>query len=204
MIEIKDSLYYMLDCEHYSKNGPQRYIVRLLEYMPGVPLARVVVQLDMLYKLGSLTALMNLTLQDFKPSSNNYFDPDSLWNISNLLKLTPLLEVLNGNPMKKLVYDVLQVCTSSLLPKLPYCRSGPIHGDLNDYNILVEECTEDVNHQTTHMSLVHSPNICPTSEEKDSLFFLVVSRMASSIVLCQHTAALWQLLLLEAASATWQ
>uniref|UniRef100_UPI00358E4855 hydroxylysine kinase-like isoform X1 n=2 Tax=Myxine glutinosa TaxID=7769 RepID=UPI00358E4855 len=226
-----------------SENGPKRYIVRLLEYMPGVPLARVAVELDMFYKLGSLIAFMNLTLQDFKPSSENYFDPNSLWNMSNLLKLIPLVKSLDGNSIQKLVHDVLQVCASSMLPQLPYFRSGPIHGDLNDDNILVEECTEDVN-QTTHMSLVHSPKICPTSknynisgiidfadifpgfyvselailmvymmlnhpekivvgghvmagyesvmpltgEEKDSLFFAVISRIVISIVLCQHEA----------------
>jgi len=121
--------------------------------------------------------------------------------------------------------------------------TGLIHGDLNVYNILVEECMEEVN-QTTHASLVHSPNVCPTNknynisgiidfsdllpgyyvselailmaytmgvhpekmmvgghiiagyesvmpltvEEKDSLFFSVVYRLASSIVLCHHTA----------------
>uniref|UniRef100_UPI00358E1E79 hydroxylysine kinase-like isoform X2 n=1 Tax=Myxine glutinosa TaxID=7769 RepID=UPI00358E1E79 len=226
-----------------SKNGPQRYIVRLLEYMPGVPLARVVVQLDMLYKLGSLIAFMNLTLQDFKPSSQNYFDHNSLWNTSDLLKIIPLLKFLDGNPIQKLAHDALKVCTSSILPKLPHFRSGPIHSDLNDGNILVEECTEDVN-QTSHTSLVHSPKICPTSknynisgiidfgdftpgyyvsdlallmvymmlnhpekivvgghvmagyesvmpltgEEKDTLFFLVVSRIVISIVLTHRRA----------------
>uniref|UniRef100_A0A8C4Q8E6 Hydroxylysine kinase n=1 Tax=Eptatretus burgeri TaxID=7764 RepID=A0A8C4Q8E6_EPTBU len=193
----------MCDRGSTIRNGPQKYIVRLLEYMPGVPLSRVVVQSDMFYKL------------------ENYFDPDSLWNISNLLKLMPLLEVLNGNPIKKLVCDVLQVCTSSLLPKLPYCRF--IHGDLNVYNILVEECMEEnykisgiidfgdsfPGYYVSELAIlmayamgVHPEkmmvgghiiagyeSVMPlTAEEKDSLFFSVVSRLASSIVLCQHTA----------------
>uniref|UniRef100_A0A8C4X1G3 Hydroxylysine kinase n=1 Tax=Eptatretus burgeri TaxID=7764 RepID=A0A8C4X1G3_EPTBU len=194
------------------------YIVRLLEYMPGVPLSKVVVQSDMFYKLGNLTAFMNLTLQ--VPFCITVV---TLHLAIKCIKcvLMPLLEVLNGNPIKKLVCDVLQVCTSSLLPKLPYCRL--IHGDLNDYNILVEECMEENykisgiidfsdlfpgyymselailmvytmgNHPEKMMVGGHViagyESVMPlTAEEKDSLFFIVVSRLASSIVLCQHTA----------------
>lgn len=106
------------------------YFVRLVRYLPGVPLAEIRLHpSELLRDLGRKLGQLAQTLQDFDhPAVHRDFH----WDLSNgnriIDEYAPLIENTG-------LRDVVLRCRVGFDPRL---RRSAIHGDANDYNVLVD------------------------------------------------------------------
>jgi Ser/Thr protein kinase RdoA (MazF antagonist) len=107
-----------------------RYFARLVRYLPGVPLAKVQPQpSELLRDLGRKLGQLDHALSDFDhPAVHRDFH----WDLANgnriVDELAPLIE---SDTLRQLVMR----CRVELVDGL---RRSVIHGDANDYNVLVD------------------------------------------------------------------
>ncbi|XP_075918342.1 hydroxylysine kinase-like [Petromyzon marinus] len=106
--------------------GEKEFNVRLLTYLPGVPLSRVLADGSLYYQFEH-PFLHSLQRDDF------------IWNLSNTHLLEPYLFTLDGDPNQGLVREVIAKFREEIQPNLHKFTRCIIHGDFNDDNILVQE-----------------------------------------------------------------
>ncbi|CAJ1060771.1 hydroxylysine kinase-like [Xyrichtys novacula] len=108
-----------MDCGY----GSQKYLVRLLTYLPGITISKAPLTPQLMYEAGKTAARMDQILQKMvHPHLNALQRENFLWSLSS----TPLLEryvhVLDEEPLQEIVKSVIRIN----------------HGDLNDLNVLVQ------------------------------------------------------------------
>jgi 4-aminobutyrate aminotransferase-like enzyme/Ser/Thr protein kinase RdoA (MazF antagonist) len=113
------------------------YFVRLLTYLPGKPLALVRPHdADLLASLGRFIGNIDQTLQDFEhPATHRDFHWD-LKNAGRIIK--SYLNFIKVSEHRNLVEELLKRFQTETEPQLPDLRTGIVHNDANDYNVLVE------------------------------------------------------------------
>ncbi|XP_075915525.1 hydroxylysine kinase-like [Petromyzon marinus] len=133
--------------------GEKEFNVRLLTYLPGVPLSRVLADGSLYYQVGKLAASIHQALQqvraherlltgDFEhPFLHSLQRDDFIWNLSNTHLLESYLFTLDGDPNQGLVREVIAKFREEIQPNLHKFTRCIIHGDFNDENILVQEVT---------------------------------------------------------------
>lgn len=116
--------------EIVTVNGAETYFVRVVRYLPGVPLAKIQPHpSELLRDLGRKLGQLDHTLQDFDhPAVHRDFH----WDLANgnrvIDKYAPLIQ---DTTLRELVLQ----CKVDFNPRL---RRSVIHGDANDYNVLVD------------------------------------------------------------------
>ncbi|MBE9544187.1 MAG: aminotransferase class III-fold pyridoxal phosphate-dependent enzyme, partial [Proteobacteria bacterium] len=113
------------------------HFVRLLTYLPGKPLALVRPHdADLLASLGRFFGNLDQVLQDFdNPATHRDFH----WDLKHAGRIIEsYLDDLKTPENRNLVKDLLKRFQAETEPQLPDLRSGIIHNDANDYNVLVE------------------------------------------------------------------
>lgn len=124
-----------LDCGF----GCQKYLVRLLSYLPGVPLSKVPLTPQLLHETGKTAAKIDKVLLKMQHPHIKELERDGfIWSLSNLLVLEKYLYVLDGEPLQDVVKSVLELYKTTVVPKYPQLRKCVNHGDFNDLNILVQ------------------------------------------------------------------
>ncbi|XP_075918798.1 hydroxylysine kinase-like [Petromyzon marinus] len=122
--------------------GEKEFNVRLLTYLPGVPLSRVLADGSLYYQVGKLAASIHQALQQFEhPFLHSLQRDDFIWNLSNTHLLESYLFTLDGDPNQGLVREVIAKFREEIQPNLHKLTRCIIHGDFNDDNILVQEVT---------------------------------------------------------------
>ncbi|XP_005628188.1 hydroxylysine kinase isoform X1 [Canis lupus familiaris] len=125
-----------------SADGGSRvtsYVVRLLTYLPGIPVAEVPVGPLLLYEIGRLAANLDETLEKFHhPKLSCLHRENFIWNLRNVPLLEKHVDILGQGQNRELVVRVIQLFKDEVLTKLKHFRECLNHGDLNDHNILVE------------------------------------------------------------------
>ncbi|XP_078468750.1 hydroxylysine kinase-like isoform X2 [Lampetra planeri] len=120
--------------------GEKEFNVRLLTYLPGVPLSRVLADGSLYYQVGKLAASFHQALQQFEHPFLHYLQRDDfIWNLSNTHLLEAYLFALDGDPNQGLVREVIAKFREEIQPNLHKFTRCIIHGDFNDDNILVQE-----------------------------------------------------------------
>ncbi|XP_010953501.1 hydroxylysine kinase isoform X1 [Camelus dromedarius] len=144
------------------------YLVRLLTYLPGRPIAEIPISSQLLYEIGRLAAKLDKTLEHSegqhagqigrKPewrqgvhpgsqcSNQNFHHPqlsslhreNFIWNLKNVPLLEKYLYALGQNRKREIVEQVIQLFKDEVMTKLSHFRECINHGDLNDHNILIE------------------------------------------------------------------
>ncbi len=110
--------------------------VRLLTYLPGVPLAEVGQQSpELLRDLGKKLAQLDRELAEFDhPATRRDFH----WDLVNGPSVIHQYGTLIGDPeLRQLVDNSAENFERSVHPLLPKLRRSVIHGDANDYNVLI-------------------------------------------------------------------
>ena len=108
----------------------QSYFVRMVRYLPGVPLAEIRPQsFELLRDLGRKLGQLDHALRDFDhPAVHRDFD----WDLANgnrvLEELAPLIE----DP------ELRELVLQCRVDRDLQLRRSVIHGDANDYNVLVD------------------------------------------------------------------
>ena len=122
-----------------SIQGPDgaRHFVRLLTYLPGRPLALVRPHdPHLLASLGKFFGNIDRALQDFDHAAAHR---DFHWDLKNAGRIIPRYIDLIENPADRdLAKGLYERYQADVEPQLPDLRSGVIHSDANDYNVLVE------------------------------------------------------------------
>ncbi|XP_039714301.1 hydroxylysine kinase [Pteropus medius] len=115
------------------------YLVRLLTYLPGRPIAEVPMGPQLLFEIGRLAAKLDKTLEKFHhPRLSSLHREDFIWNLKNVPLLEKYLHALGQNRNREIVEQVIQRYRDEVMTKLSQFRECINHGDLNDHNILIE------------------------------------------------------------------
>ncbi|XP_024278598.1 hydroxylysine kinase isoform X1 [Oncorhynchus tshawytscha] len=119
--------------------GMQKYLVRLLTYLPGTTIAKVPCSPQILYEAGKMAAKMDTVLQEMEHPQLHVLQREKfLWSLSNIPLLEPYLHLMDGDPVQQVVKSVIQLYKTCVQPKLGSFRKCINHGDFNDHNILVQ------------------------------------------------------------------
>lgn len=124
-----------IDCGY----GNQKYMVRLLTYLPGTPIAKVTCSPQLLYETGKMAAKMDKVLQKMEHPQLSVLDRENfIWNLSSIPLLEKYLPLMEGDPAHQVVKEIIEQFKTCVIPKLPFFRKCLNHGDFNDHNILVQ------------------------------------------------------------------
>ena len=112
-----------------------RYPLRLVTWLPGVPVARVRPQRpELLRSWGSVLACLNAALTDFEhPAAERGFH----WDLRTASAIVEEhVGSVRGEDRRALLRRRMASCQEQLEPLLPHLRAQVVHGDANDYNVL--------------------------------------------------------------------
>lgn len=115
-----------------------RNFVRLMTYLPGVPLGRVEHHSPALLRhLGRTIALVDRELANFDhPAIHRDFH----WDLAQgLCVLRDYGALIQDSTLRDLITDLATRFATDLTPLLPELRQSVIHNDANDYNLLVDD-----------------------------------------------------------------
>ncbi|KGL74770.1 Hydroxylysine kinase, partial [Tinamus guttatus] len=120
--------------------GNKKYMVRLLTYLPGVPVAKITANTQILYDIGKLAARLDKALAEkfHHPSVKSLHRGQFIWNLANVPLLDQYVYAVGQNKHREVVEQVIQQFKEKVIPKLTSFRACINHGDLNDHNILVD------------------------------------------------------------------
>ncbi|MBP1860186.1 aminotransferase class III-fold pyridoxal phosphate-dependent enzyme [Rhizobium herbae] len=117
-----------------------RHLLRLVGWVPGLPLAQSARSENALTSLGRLLGRFDEALQGFMhPGALRDLD----WNIRNAGRSADRLQHIDGTEDRALLKRFLARFETVVEPKLPKLRSTVIHNDANDWNVLVADDDHD-------------------------------------------------------------
>ncbi|XP_066565189.1 hydroxylysine kinase isoform X2 [Amia ocellicauda] len=124
-----------IDCGSDCK----QYIVRLLTYIPGTPLAKIPTSSQSLFEVGRMAATIDKVLQEMEHHHLQRLNRENfIWSLSNVHLLERYLTAMDGDPSQQVVRNIIELYKSQVQPRLGYFRKCINHGDFNDHNILIE------------------------------------------------------------------
>lgn len=109
--------------------------VRLLSYLPGVPLNTVAHTRAHRAELGRHLARLGLALRDFTHPAAGH---ELAWDIQHASSIRPLIAYIPDAARRDLAEHFLASFETHAKPLLPSLRAQVIHNDLNFYNVLVD------------------------------------------------------------------
>ncbi|XP_019495790.1 PREDICTED: hydroxylysine kinase isoform X1 [Hipposideros armiger] len=122
-----------------SGSEVRSYLVRLLTYLPGRPIAEIPISPQLLYEIGRLAAKLDKTLEKFQhPKLSSLHRENFIWNLKNVPLLEKYLYALGQNRNREMIEQVIQLFKDEVMTKLHHFRECINHGDFNDHNILIE------------------------------------------------------------------
>lgn len=122
-----------------SVNGDVHNI-RLVSWVAGLPLAQSARSLKVLEGLGEVLGQFDAALQGFM-HGGALRDLD--WDITNAGRSKARLHFIKDDANRALAERFITRFEREVAPKLSTLRSGVIHNDANDWNVLVEEGNHD-------------------------------------------------------------
>ncbi|XP_076007480.1 hydroxylysine kinase-like isoform X1 [Genypterus blacodes] len=124
--------------------GCQKYLVRLLTYLPGITISKVPYSPQLLYETGKTAAKMVKVLQEMEHPELSLLQRDEFkWSLLNVPMLEEYIYVMDGDPIQEVVKSVIQGYKTSVVPARTSFRKSINHGDLNDLNVLVQPDEND-------------------------------------------------------------
>ncbi|XP_072409361.1 hydroxylysine kinase-like isoform X1 [Chiloscyllium punctatum] len=132
-----------IDCGVQSK----AHMIRLLTYLPGLPLSEMPIGPQILYKVGQTLARMNEVLAEFQhPLRKSLKRPDFLWKLSNIHLLNKYLYAVGEGRDRQIIEQIIQQFQEEIIPNLCKFRQSLNHGDFSHTNILVQPVHPSANH----------------------------------------------------------
>ncbi len=115
--------------------GSWEHWVWLLDFIPGKVLADARPHSsELLERLGETLGAMDRALQDFShPAATR----DLKWDLTQAMWVEEHLAAIPDRARRERVGRVIERYRSDVAPRLPKLRKSVIHGDANDYNVLV-------------------------------------------------------------------
>jgi hydroxylysine kinase len=110
-------------------------ILRMLTYLPGLPLSQSPRTAAQRRALGGVLARMDLALRDF---THPAADHELLWNVAAAHRLKDMVEYITDAPRRAMIERFMAEYEASALPRLRGLRAQVIHNDFNLGNVLVD------------------------------------------------------------------
>ncbi|XP_065703620.1 hydroxylysine kinase isoform X1 [Patagioenas fasciata] len=144
----------IMSLESASGCGNKKYMVRLLTYLPGTPVAKIATNAQIFYEIGKLAASLDkaLTEKFHHPSTKSLHRAQFIWNLANVPLLDQYLYALGQNKYREVVEQVIEQFKGKVIPKLSNFRACINHGDLNDHNILIDSSSASAQHPEYRVS----------------------------------------------------
>ncbi|KAK2539530.1 hydroxylysine kinase [Columba livia] len=144
----------IMSLESASGCGNKKYMVRLLTYLPGTPVAKIATNAQIFYEIGKLAASLDKALSEkfHHPSAKSLHRGQFIWNLANVPLLDQYLYALSQNKYREVVEQVIEQFKGKVIPKLSSFRACINHGDLNDHNILVVSSAASTQHPEYRVS----------------------------------------------------
>lgn len=118
-------------------NVGDTFLIRLLTYLPGVPIAKIKRSSPFLVEFGKTLARLTRALADF---DHQALHREFHWDLVNGLRVVKEYNhLIHPLTLRNTIYSFterFQSETATILPKLPL---SVIHGDANDYNVIVND-----------------------------------------------------------------
>ncbi len=114
----------------------QLHVVRLMSYLPGVPLGMVAGSARMRSAVGRALGELDAGLRGFQHPAA---DHDLLWNVSNALRVRRLIPCVQDERRRAIAEKALDDFEQHAVRRIPTLRTQVIHNDFNPHNILVAE-----------------------------------------------------------------
>ncbi len=129
------------DIAHATGPTGERHALRLVSWLPGVPLATVARTSATLAGVGRALGRLDAALLGFgHPGAFREFD----WHIRATLRSRARLEAVADPARRRLVAACLDRFEARVVPALVHLRHSVIHNDANDWNLLVDEASGEV------------------------------------------------------------
>ncbi len=117
-------------------SGAVRHIVRLVTWVPGVPLVGRAPEAGLAFALGQTLAHLDAALRDFQHRGDQQ---DLLWDMQRAAELRDKLSYIPEHGERALVESVLDDFEERVAPSFSDLRRQVIHNDLNPGNVLVTD-----------------------------------------------------------------
>ncbi|XP_037689219.1 hydroxylysine kinase isoform X2 [Choloepus didactylus] len=99
------------------------YVVRLMTYLPGRPIAEISVSPQLLYEIGRLAAKLDKTLEKFHhPKLSCLHRENFIWNLKSVPLLEKYMYALGQNRSREIVEQVIQLFKDEVMTKLSHFR----------------------------------------------------------------------------------
>lgn len=129
-----------IDCGY----GCQKYLVRLLTFLPGTTISKVPLTPQLLFETGKTAARMDKVLQKLEhPNLSILHREKFIWSLSSVPLLEKYMHVLDGDPLQEVVKSIIHQYKTAVVPKYSKFRECINHGDFNDLNVLVQPDERD-------------------------------------------------------------
>jgi len=122
--------------EQVTSASGDRNLIRVATYLTGVALGETREHSTLLLRdLGQKLAQLDIALMDFdRPAIHRNFH----WDLANWQTvIAEYSDLINDASLRALVVNYAKVFETTLAPLLSELRKSVIHGDTNDYNILI-------------------------------------------------------------------
>ncbi|XP_032870892.1 hydroxylysine kinase-like [Amblyraja radiata] len=138
----------------------KQFMIRLLTYLPGVPMAKFTLDHQICYKLGRTIAQMDKALHEefYHPTVKSLHRDGFMWNLSNTHLLERHLHEMEEGELLSIIEQVIQQFKEKIRPNLDKFHKGLIYGDCNEYNILLEPLDSP-----TEQAVERTGKSCPRS-----------------------------------------
>jgi Ser/Thr protein kinase RdoA (MazF antagonist) len=118
----------------WRRPGGERRLVRLLSFLPGVPLHQAVADEQLLDKLGVALAQFDRALRDLRHPAETH---DLLWDLQHASRLRTYTWAVEEPEKRRLAEAGLAIFSREAAPVLGQLRAQLLHNDLNPHNVLV-------------------------------------------------------------------
>ncbi|QBQ99370.1 aminotransferase class III-fold pyridoxal phosphate-dependent enzyme [Paraburkholderia pallida] len=116
----------------------EAHAVRLVQWIPGTPLAQVERSFELLRNLGRAMGELDRALQGFiHPGALRNLD----WDLRHAARARTRLHFVRDEAKRSLLDRFITRFERHVAPKLSRLRAQVIHNDANDWNVLVDEAT---------------------------------------------------------------
>lgn len=117
-------------------DGSER-LVWMLTFLKGTVLAKVKPHTpELLESLGSFLGQIDVGLKHFTHPATNR---ELKWNLSSVGWIRQYIHLIEDANRRNIIHRVLERYDAQVTPAIPELRRGVIYGDANDYNVLVNE-----------------------------------------------------------------
>jgi len=118
------------------------HIVRLLTYVPGQLIVQVPYTPSLLHSVGQHLGRVENALQTFSHSALDIHQ--TIWDLDKVPELSSFTYAIQRPEDLALVKDVMKVFAEDVQLRRHQFQRGTIHGDYNEQNILVQQCSTPV------------------------------------------------------------